>query len=139
MREKNDLFDDIFAGAFAGFVARMLTAPFDVIKIRFQLQNNTERKYTSVLQSIRSIVSEEGFFSLWKGNVSALYLWISYSMIQFAAYDGLKKLGESMLEPVEIKSDRKAQKKSSLPDSSSKSHLNSLKRSLTLFVAGAGQ
>ena len=53
---------EVLAGAFAGAVARLLTAPFDVLKIRFQLQSPTEKKYLNVWQSLRSIVREEGGF-----------------------------------------------------------------------------
>ena len=52
--------DEMLAGAFAGAVARLLTAPFDVLKIRFQLQSSTEKKYLNVWQSLRSIAKEEG-------------------------------------------------------------------------------
>ena len=138
MGKKNNMVDDIFAGAFAGCVARMLTAPLDVIKIRFQLQSNADRKYTSVLQSIRSIITEEGFFSLWKGNVSALYLWVSYSMIQFATYDVLKRFGETILDPFERRSDDTDSKKPPIYSSTSKSQLSAFKRGVVLFVAGAG-
>ena len=51
---------EILAGAFAGAVARLLTAPFDVLKIRFQLQSPTEKKYVNVWQSFQSIAKEEG-------------------------------------------------------------------------------
>jgi solute carrier family 25 thiamine pyrophosphate transporter 19 len=138
MGKQNKLIDDIFAGAFAGCVARMMTAPFDVIKIRFQLQNNADKKYTSVLQSLRSIIKEEGFFSLWKGNVSALYLWVSYSMIQFAAYDVLKNIGETVLNPFERSRDDTDANKPHIQSSSSKSQWSAFKRSIVLFVAGAG-
>ena len=86
------------AGAFAGAVARLLTAPFDVIKIRYQLQSNVNKKYTSIWQAFTSIVKEEGPLSLWKGNISATYLWISYSMIQFSCYGLLKAYGDALLD-----------------------------------------
>lgn len=70
----SSLSDEVFAGAFAGFVARLLTAPFDFIKIRIQLQTSNN-KYVSMLQSFREVIKEEGFKSLWKGNISATYLW----------------------------------------------------------------
>ena len=53
--------NDLLAGAFAGAVGRLLTAPFDVLKIRFQLQSNLDKKYTSVWQAFKSIVKEKGF------------------------------------------------------------------------------
>ena len=34
----DDTKDDMIAGAVAGAMARMITAPLDVLKIRFQLQ-----------------------------------------------------------------------------------------------------
>ena len=63
------LSDDAAAGAFSGVAARLLTAPFDVIKIRFQLQNRENAKYLSMLQAFRTVIREEGFLSLWKGDI----------------------------------------------------------------------
>lgn len=82
--------DNVLAGAFAGIVARMLTAPFDVLKIRFQLSTLGFARSTSLLSAVQSIVKEEGITALWKGNVPALFLWVSYSMVQFATYGWLK-------------------------------------------------
>ena len=67
---------EMLAGAFAGAVARLLTAPFDVLKIRFQLQSPTEKKYVNVWQSLKSIVKEEGK-SL---HQSPVYYYIPYSL-----------------------------------------------------------
>lgn len=91
--------DDAVAGASAGGIARMISAPFDVIKIRFQLQSQQNRKYTSIVQSLQRVVKEEGVLSLWKGNLSASYLWISYMMVQFSIYGVLKRLGEKTPNP----------------------------------------
>lgn len=133
--------DDAVAGAFAGIVARLVSAPFDVIKIRFQLQDPVNPKYRSLVQAFSTVVREEGLFSLWKGNISATYLWISYAMVQFTMYGVLKRMGESILE---------AREASSVPISSagsgSKSTVeyrantssNSIKRAVLLFLAGAG-
>ena len=42
--KKIDTKNELMAGAFAGAVARLLTAPFDVLKIRYQLQSSVDRK-----------------------------------------------------------------------------------------------
>lgn len=91
--------DDILAGAFAGAIARLISAPFDVLKIRFQLQFADKVKYTSMLQAFSTVTREEGFFSLWKGNLSATCLWISYAMVQFSAYGWLKHVGMQTQDP----------------------------------------
>jgi solute carrier family 25 thiamine pyrophosphate transporter 19 len=82
------LTDDMIAGAFAGIMARIVAAPFDVIKIRSQLQfdSSAMSKSRSIISSFTNIVKSEGFFALWKGNLSATYLWISYAVVQFAVY-----------------------------------------------------
>lgn len=86
------LTDDIAAGAFAGVVSRMLTAPLDVVKIRYQINHNNIVSSPSMWHAMRGIVREEGITALWKGNVPALCLWVSYGAIQFALYSALKKL-----------------------------------------------
>jgi len=98
--------DDAVAGASAGGIARMISAPFDVIKIRFQLQSQQNRKYTSIVQSLQRVVKEEGILSLWKGNLSASYLWISYMMVQFSIYGVLKRQGEKTANPFQDQPNR---------------------------------
>jgi solute carrier family 25 thiamine pyrophosphate transporter 19 len=82
----SNISDDVFAGAFAGVVARTVSAPFDVLKIRSQLQSGPGAEPLGVLGSFRRIINNEGFFALWKGNLSATYLWVSYAMVQFSVY-----------------------------------------------------
>ena len=95
--------DDALAGAFAGFMGRITTAPFDVIKIRQQLTTTTG---TTTKQTIappitpifRQIIRDEGVLALWKGNLSATFLWVSYSAVQFGIYGSLKEVVESRLK-----------------------------------------
>ena len=68
-----DFSDDIIAGAFSGVVARVISAPFDVIKIRSQLKADhvNNNSAASVMQSFKDIAKNEGFLaSLWKGGFS---------------------------------------------------------------------
>lgn len=60
---------DILAGGISGGVTRMLIAPLDVIKIRFQVQSNPSVKsamppskyhYTGIADSVRTIYRKEG-------------------------------------------------------------------------------
>lgn len=60
---------DILAGGISGGITRMLIAPLDVIKIRFQVQSNPSVKsamppskyhYTGMIDSIRTIYRKEG-------------------------------------------------------------------------------
>jgi hypothetical protein len=91
--------DDAIAGACAGGIARLLSAPFDVLKIRFQLQGPGEAKYKSIFQSFNTVIKEEGVLALWKGNLSATYLWVTYMAVQFTMYGVLKRIGEEIPNP----------------------------------------
>lgn len=141
--------DDIIAGAIAGAVARLISAPFDVLKIRFQLQFADKIKYTSMLQAFTTVAKEEGILSLWKGNLSATYLWITYSMVQFSIYGLLKNIGMQSRDPFTGNlppasaqssiSGSKINNKSGNNNNIRKSgeHSN-LWRTIVLFLAGAG-
>ena len=89
------------AGALTGCSVRLLVNPFDVIKIRWQLQaeiisTNQNRqmlanrgynsKYQSWLQTCRNILNEEGVKSFWKGHLSGQALTIVYNSVQFSTY-----------------------------------------------------
>ena len=129
MKEEKTV-DNILAGAFAGFIARLLTAPLDLLKVRAQLQFH-EKDNLSVIKSLRKIVKDEGILSLWKGNVAATYLWIGYAMVQFSSYGLLKSWGESLADPTVVCRPTKS-------EISSSSDYSKLWKTFVLFMAGAG-
>jgi len=57
---------------------------------RFQLQRSSPfghaARYTSLRQATALLLKEEGLRTLWRGNASAMALWVGYSAIQFPAY-----------------------------------------------------
>lgn len=93
--KKRDPAVEMASGAFAGALARLISAPLDMLKIRFQLQDGVVR-YKSLYQAFSRIIKEEGAASLWKGNLSATYLWVSYSVVQFGVYGALKDAGKAI-------------------------------------------
>lgn len=86
------------AGSAAGMVTRAIISPFDVIKIRFQLQiervssQKPEGKYRGILQACRCIYTEEGLSAFWKGHIPAQLLSISYGAVQFASFEFLTEV-----------------------------------------------
>ncbi|XP_035035565.1 mitochondrial thiamine pyrophosphate carrier isoform X2 [Hippoglossus stenolepis] len=76
------------AGSAAGMVTRAIISPFDVLKIRFQLQiesvssQRPKGKYWGLFQASRCIHSEEGLSAFWKGHVPAQILSICFGAVQ---------------------------------------------------------
>ena len=52
----------MLAGSVASVISRFCVAPLDVLKIRFQIQEQAshQRQYTSVAQAFKSIYKKEG-------------------------------------------------------------------------------
>jgi len=90
---------DALAGGLSGMVTRCVVAPLDVIKIRLQLQvvaKGSSRKgvkYTGIWRTLCVIVQEEGVLALWKGNLTAEFLWGGYMATQFVTYRGFQVCG----------------------------------------------
>ncbi|XP_034568003.1 mitochondrial thiamine pyrophosphate carrier [Notolabrus celidotus] len=86
------------AGSAAGMVTRALISPFDVLKIRFQLQiervstKTPEGKYRGLFQASRCIHSEEGLSAFWKGHIPAQLLSICFGAVQFATFEVLTEV-----------------------------------------------
>ncbi|KAI8968013.1 mitochondrial carrier domain-containing protein [Mycotypha africana] len=106
-------------GGLAGLITRFVISPFDVVKIRLQVQSepyslkwiirhpyhhhhhhhhhyqhplvrrNPAPKYSGIIQPFKVIIKEEGFKALFKGNVSAEWLYVTYGAAQFYAYHHL--------------------------------------------------
>ncbi|GMT22158.1 hypothetical protein PFISCL1PPCAC_13455, partial [Pristionchus fissidentatus] len=84
------------AGLASGVATRALGQPLDVLKIRFQLQEEPiggqkSGKYRGVIQSIRLIAREEGVRAFWKGHVPAQGLSAVFGLVQFSAYEWCSK------------------------------------------------
>ncbi|KAI0022260.1 mitochondrial dicarboxylate carrier protein [Xylariomycetidae sp. FL0641] len=89
----------VAAGAVSGLISRFVIAPLDVVKIRLQLQTHSMSDplshaqlrpgspiYKGTLRTLRHIVQHEGLTALWKGNVPAELMYVSYAAIQFTTY-----------------------------------------------------
>ncbi|KAI0486040.1 mitochondrial dicarboxylate carrier protein [Xylaria cf. heliscus] len=88
----------VTAGATAGLISRFVIAPLDVVKIRLQLQPHSLSDplshenlrgspiYKGTIRTLQHIVKHEGITGLWKGNVPAELMYVSYSAVQFTAY-----------------------------------------------------
>uniref|UniRef100_A0A1I7XS45 PHB domain-containing protein n=1 Tax=Heterorhabditis bacteriophora TaxID=37862 RepID=A0A1I7XS45_HETBA len=84
------------AGLASGVATRVIVQPLDVIKIRFQLQEepirgNKSGKYKGVFQSMHVIIREEGLKAFWKGHVPAQGLSAMYGVVQFASFEFLSR------------------------------------------------
>lgn len=95
----------------AGLISRFVIAPLDVVKIRLQLQSHSLSDplsqanlrgspiYKGTLPTIRHIVAGEGVTGLWKGNVPAELMYISYAAVQFTTYRSITMLLHRALGP----------------------------------------
>eukprot|EP00045_Choanoeca_perplexa_P004564 m.39155 g.39155 ORF g.39155 m.39155 type:complete len:311 (+) comp12642_c0_seq1:64-996(+) len=82
------------AGGTAGFCARAIVSPFDVVKIRLQLQvepvaSHVSSKYRGVWHCVQTIAKEEGLKAFWKGHTASQAMTISYCAVQFPMYEQL--------------------------------------------------
>ncbi|KAK7719872.1 mitochondrial thiamine pyrophosphate transporter [Diaporthe eres] len=95
----------VTAGAVAGLISRFIIAPLDVVKIRLQLQSHSLSDplsyehirgrgpiYKGTISTFRTILANEGLTGLWKGNVPAELMYVSYSAIQFTTYRSTTQL-----------------------------------------------
>lgn len=85
-------------------------APLDVAKIRLQLQSHSLSDplshrhirgpiYKGTLPTIKLILANEGITGLWKGNVPAELMYISYSAVQFTTYRSVTQLLRRLTGP----------------------------------------
>ena len=90
---------NLVAGGLAGMLAKSIVAPFDRIKILYQV-SSAHFHLWKVPQIAYRIVKEEGLSALWKGNTATLVRVFPYSGIQFMVFDRCKTF---MLKEQEIK------------------------------------
>lgn len=86
-----------FAGAMTGAMTRFITQPFDVLKIRFQVQvdprsDGKSSRYQGMWQGFRKVYAEEGARGLMRGHASGQIISISYAIVQYWSYERFRDL-----------------------------------------------
>jgi solute carrier family 25 thiamine pyrophosphate transporter 19 len=89
--------------------ASFCIAPLDVVKIRLQLQSHSPSShavnahnspmYKGTLATLQTILRQEGLTGLWKGNVPAEALYLTYGAIQFLAYRSATQAIDDIVSP----------------------------------------
>jgi solute carrier family 25 phosphate transporter 23/24/25/41 len=87
----------IFCGAVAGTVSRTVAAPFERLKILYQVQDlavaqaaGQQPKYTGLMQSLIRIGKDEGLVGYFKGNGTNIIRAVPYQAAQFVSYEKFK-------------------------------------------------
>jgi len=80
---------NIIAGGFAGMIAKSVVAPFDRIKILYQV-SSVKFQIVKLPGIAKRIIEDEGLSALWKGNTATLIRVFPYSGIQFMVFDRCK-------------------------------------------------
>ena len=74
----------VLAGAMAGGISRVVTAPIDRVKLLYQVDGESGRfTLRSGIAMARDIVRNEGFFALWRGCNAAVLRILPYSATTF--------------------------------------------------------
>lgn len=74
---------NFIAGTCSGIITKTLIAPFDRIKILYQVNNSLIVKNKSLSYNIKNIYYKEGFFSFYKGNTSNILKHIPTYSLKF--------------------------------------------------------
>lgn len=85
------------AGGGAGVIARTASAPFDRVKLLFQVQSvgssgMAQGAYTSLPQAFLKVLREEGVLAFWKGNGTNVIRIAPYSAAQMSSNDFYKRM-----------------------------------------------
>jgi solute carrier family 25 phosphate transporter 23/24/25/41 len=85
------------AGGGAGVIARTASAPFDRVKLLFQVQSVGSSgvgsaAYTSLPQAFLKVIREEGVLAFWKGNGTNIIRIAPYSATQMSSNDFYKRM-----------------------------------------------
>jgi hypothetical protein len=91
------------AGAIAGFTARMAVAPVDLAKIRLQVQQGrlsptSNLKYRGMIGTMLTVAKEEGFLALWKGNIPAQLMVMTFVAIKFSGFNACRNVIEKVAQ-----------------------------------------
>lgn len=88
-------------GGLASICAGTATHPIELIKIRFQMQNQAQIKYRNFPHAFASILSNEGLTGLYKGITALWFKESIYSTLRLGTYEPLRNYFSNGVSPAE--------------------------------------
>jgi len=89
---------DLLAGGVAGTISKTVVAPIERVKLVLQIQDANkeqipvEKRYKGIGDAFRRIPAEQGFASLWKGNLANVIRYFPTQALNFAFKDTYKAM-----------------------------------------------
>jgi len=84
--------NEFIAGCVGGMVQVLIGQPFDIVKVRLQAGNSSQKVYNSAWDCFRKIIKHEGgSFALWKGTLPPLMGVGAAVSIQFGVNEKIKQ------------------------------------------------
>ncbi|KAJ1967957.1 ADP/ATP carrier protein [Dispira parvispora] len=88
---------DLLAGGVSAGVSKTVVAPIERVKLLLQVQASStqiakEKQYKGIMDAFRRIPAEQGFGSLWRGNMSNVIRYFPTQALNFAFKDKYKAI-----------------------------------------------
>jgi len=88
---------DLAAGGVAGAISKTAVAPIERVKLLLQIslsnpQIKPEDRYNGIFDTFRRVVREQGFWSLWRGNMANVLRYFPTQALNFAFKDTYKQM-----------------------------------------------
>jgi solute carrier family 25 uncoupling protein 8/9 len=93
----------MLSGGISGGVAEIAPIPLDTAKVRLQVQSNTG-KYRGMFHCVRTMASEEGVLSLYKGLSAGLQRQVVFASLRIGLYEPVKQfyVGKDHTGPISV-------------------------------------
>jgi solute carrier family 25 (adenine nucleotide translocator) protein 4/5/6/31 len=88
-------FIDLASGGTAAAVSKTAVAPIERVKLLLQVQDaskSIEKKYTGIIDVLVRVPKEQGFWSLWRGNLANVIRYFPTQALNFAFKDTYKRI-----------------------------------------------
>lgn len=90
---------DLAAGGVAGGISKTVVAPIERVKLLLQTQDSHPKirsgempRYKGIIDCFQRVVAEQGFASLWRGNMANVVRYFPTQAFNFAFKDTIKSL-----------------------------------------------
>jgi hypothetical protein len=80
----------VLSGGFSSATTKTMTAPLSRMTILLQVSSDSAGKNFNLMESLRSVVRNEGIRSLWKGNLVSVIHKVPYGSVNYYAYEYTK-------------------------------------------------